>query len=223
MDYRRKIGLVLKKTFGRFLLKWNKLRKWNRKKVIEVWVYENVQCKNLIIHILHKIYIFKTCWTLKLQENESQKSEQVVFQILGWYLSKILFGRTNFFTRWQITAHIRAPPFPYMFWVIWTIYFHNFHTIYEVDILFRSSMGSLADFDMNSTSKKHIKRTRMCVIARCHITNGESIIFFFIFKTFSDPFSKIIEWMLSFELLAWKQTEVSTILSWFFMFIAISK
>jgi len=31
-NIRRKIGLVLKKTFGRFFLKWNKLRKWNRKK-----------------------------------------------------------------------------------------------------------------------------------------------------------------------------------------------
>jgi len=65
---------------------------------------------------------------------------------------------------------------------------YNFHTIYEVDILFRSSMGSLEDFDMNSTSKKHIKITRMCVIASCHITNGEIMIFFFIFKTFSDLF-----------------------------------
>jgi len=52
----------------------------------------------------------------------------------------------------SITAHIRAPPFPCVFWVI--SYFHSFHTIYEVDILFRNSMGSLADFDMNSTSKK---------------------------------------------------------------------
>jgi len=33
----------------------------------------------LIIDILYQIYIFKTCWTLKLQENQSQKSEQVVY------------------------------------------------------------------------------------------------------------------------------------------------
>jgi len=39
--------------------------------------------KILIIYILHKIYIFKTWATLKLQKNQSQKSEQVVFQILG--------------------------------------------------------------------------------------------------------------------------------------------
>jgi len=44
-------------------------------------------------------------------------------------------------------------------------------------------MGSLADFDMNSTSKKHIKITSMCVIA----SNGESIIFF-IFKKKSQTF-----------------------------------
>jgi len=82
-------------------------------------------------------------------------------------------------------------------------YFHNFHTIYEVDVLFRSSMGSLADFDMNSTSKKRIQRTCMRVIASCHITNGEFIVFLVIFKTFSDLFfSKIIEWMQSFEILA---------------------
>jgi len=57
-------------------------------------------------------------------------------------------------------------------------YFLNFHTIYEVDILFRCNMGSLVDFDRNLTSKKHIERTRMCVIASCYITNGEFIYFF---------------------------------------------
>jgi len=50
-------------------------------------------------------------------------------------------------------------------------------------------MGSLADFYMNSTSKKHKQRTRMCVITSCHITNGEFIIIFYLlylkhFQTF---------------------------------------
>jgi len=36
-------------------------------------------------------------------------------------------------------------------------YFHKFNTIKEVEILFISSMESLADFDMNLTSKKHIQ------------------------------------------------------------------
>jgi len=39
-------------------------------------------------------------------------------------------------------------------------------------------MGSLADFDMNSTSRNRIQSTRMRVIAYCHNTNGESIFFF---------------------------------------------
>ena len=39
--------------------------------------------KHLIIHILYKIYFFKTWATLKLQKNQSQKSEEVVFQNLG--------------------------------------------------------------------------------------------------------------------------------------------
>jgi len=53
-----------------------------------------------------------------------------------------------------ITAHIRASLFPCVLSDM-NYYFHNFHTIYEVDILFRGNMRSLADFDMNSTSKKH--------------------------------------------------------------------
>jgi len=40
LEYRRKIGLVLKKTFGRFLSKWNKLRKGHKKAIA---VYGNVQ------------------------------------------------------------------------------------------------------------------------------------------------------------------------------------
>jgi len=53
---------------------------------------------------------------------------------------------------------------------------------------------------MNSTSKKHIQRTRMCIIAGCHITNGE---FFSLYlKHFQTFIPKTIEWMLSFELLA---------------------
>ncbi len=47
-----------------------------------------------------KYIFYKTCFTLKLLENENQKSEEVVFQIWGWYLKKwafseILFGRTT--------------------------------------------------------------------------------------------------------------------------------
>jgi len=38
-------------------------------------------------------------------------------------------------------------------------YLHNFHTICEVDILFRSNMRRLADFDMNLTSNKHKNNT----------------------------------------------------------------
>jgi len=41
----------------------NKLRKWNRNKIIEVLGYEKP-----IIHILYKMYIFKTWATLKLQK-----------------------------------------------------------------------------------------------------------------------------------------------------------
>jgi len=143
---------------------------------------------------MYKIHIFKTWATLQLQKYQRQKSEQVVFQILGWYKKKksvkfCLGTVPNFFSRWQpdsITAHLRAPPFPCVLSDL-NHYFKNVHTIYE-DILFRSSMGSLVDFDMNSTSKKHIRITCMCVIARCHLTHGESIILFFIFKTFSDLF-----------------------------------
>jgi len=39
--------------------------------------------KKIILHILYKIYILKTWATLKLQKNQSQKFEQVVFQILS--------------------------------------------------------------------------------------------------------------------------------------------
>jgi len=81
-------------------------------------------------------------------------------------------------------------------------------------------MRSLADFDMYSTSKKHIQRTRMCVIASCHITNDE---FYFFLKHFQTIISQIIEWMQSFELLAWKKNWGFFLFSWFFMFIAISK
>jgi len=47
-------------------------------------------------------------------------------------------------------------------------------------------------------------------MASCHITNGEFLIFSLYLKHFQTFFSKIIEWMQSFELLAWKKTEVST-------------
>jgi len=48
-------------------------------------------------------------------------------------------------------------------------------------------MRSLADFDMNSTSKKHTKITSklgLCALwlAATSATNGESIYFVFIFK-----------------------------------------
>ncbi len=44
-----------------------------------------------------------------------------------------------------------------MVWVIWNMFFHTFLNIYDVDITFRSIKGSMAVFDLNSSSKKHIK------------------------------------------------------------------
>ncbi len=44
-----------------------------------------------------------------------------------------------------------------MVWGIWNMFFHTFLNIYDVDITFRSIKGSMAVFDLNSTSKKHIK------------------------------------------------------------------
>ncbi len=37
------------------------------------------------------------------------------------------------------------------------MFFHTFLNIYDVDITFRSIKGSMAVFDFNSTSKKHVK------------------------------------------------------------------
>jgi len=45
--------------------------------------------------------------------------------------------------------------------------------IYEVYILFRSSVGGLAVFDLNSTSNKCIKIEHRCIIACSRITNRE--------------------------------------------------
>jgi len=148
--------------------------------------------QNVIIHILYKIYIFKTWATLKLQKNLSNC--RLIFQ-------KMSFQSNFVWAQYQTLplGHYQSP-FPCVLSDLKN-YFHNFYTIYEVNILFIGSMGSLADFDMNSTSNKHIQRTCMCVIAHCHITNCEFIIFFFI-SNFSDLFSKIIKWVLSFDLLA---------------------
>ncbi len=55
------------------------------------------------IYYFMNIFIYETCWTLTLLENQSHTSKQVVFQIWGWYLkkwafSKILFGRSTKFS-----------------------------------------------------------------------------------------------------------------------------
>jgi len=163
-------------------------------------------------HILYKLYIFKTWATLKLKKNQRQKSEQVVFQILGWYdISKnelsvrfCLGTVPNASTRAQpdsITPHIRAPPFPYVFWVIWTIIYTISYNLWSRNPI--QIVWEVWQILLWIQPLRNIKRTHMCIIARWHITKAE-----FIFQTF---YSKIIEWMLSFELLAWKQTEVSTI------------
>jgi len=48
---------------------------------------------------MYKIHIFKTWATLQLQKYQRQKSEEVLFQILGWSkkkkFSKILFGHST--------------------------------------------------------------------------------------------------------------------------------
>ncbi len=41
--------------------------------------------------LFYEYFIYETCWTLNLLEDESHKSKQVVFQIWGWYLKKISF------------------------------------------------------------------------------------------------------------------------------------
>ncbi len=67
--------------------------------------YTGFKCMKMIYeHILfYEYFIYETCWTLNLLENQSHKSKQVVFQIWGWYLkklalSKILFGRSTKFS-----------------------------------------------------------------------------------------------------------------------------
>ncbi len=78
-----------------------------------------------------------------------------------------------------------------MVWVIWNMFFHTFLNIYDVEITFRSIKGSMAVFDFNSTSKKHIKDMQQepwtCVIV--HVASKiENLLFFFIFETLLDLF-----------------------------------
>ncbi len=103
----------------------------------------------------------------------------------------------SFSTRWAsnpISNHIRAAPFPYMVWVIWNMFFHTFLNIYDVDITFRSIKGSMAVFDFNSTSKKHVKDmqqepwTYVIVHAASKIEN--LLISFYIRNTFRPFFLK---------------------------------
>jgi len=98
---------------------------------------------------------------------------RLISQKMSFQLDFVLGAVPNASTRAKpdsITAQFKSASISICVLSDMNHYFHNFHTIYEVNILFRSSMGSLADFDMNSTSEKHIQRTHMCVIARCHIT-----------------------------------------------------
>ncbi len=46
--------------------------------------------------IYEQYFIYETCWTLNLLENQSHKSKQVVFQIWGWYLKKWTFSNILF-------------------------------------------------------------------------------------------------------------------------------
>ncbi len=72
--------------------------------------------------------------------------------------------------------------------------FPYFSHIYDVDITFRSIKGSMAVFDFNSTSKKHVKDmqqepwTYVIVHAASKIEN--LLISFYIRNTFRPSFSK---------------------------------
>ncbi len=46
--------------------------------------------------IYEQYFIYETCWTLNLLENQNHKSKQVVFQIWGWYLKKLAFSNILF-------------------------------------------------------------------------------------------------------------------------------
>lgn len=133
-------------------------------------------------------------WTISMKA----KNTYILQNMFFWDVKKV----PNLSTRWHpgsIGDHIRTLPFPYMVWVIWTIYFYKFHAIYEVDILFRHSMGSLEVFDMKSTSnkhKRHADRTWACHKWR--------IISLYL-KFWIHFFSKIRMDAIFFQLLAWKK------------------
>ncbi len=117
----------------------------------------------------------------------------------------------SFSTRWpsnSISNHIRAALFPYMVWVIWNMFFLTFLNIYDVDITFRSIKGSMAVFNFNSTSKKHIKYMRqepwMYVIVHAASKIENLLSFLYIRNTFRPFFSKnrmnVIFWTLDMNM-----------------------
>ncbi len=84
--------------------------------------------------------------------------------------------------------------FLFQIWVIWNMFFHIFLNIYDVDITFRSIKGSMAVFDFNSTSKKHIKDMRQepwtYVIVQAASTIENLLFFLYIRNTFRPFFLK---------------------------------
>ncbi len=75
------------------------------------------------------------------------------------------------------------------------MFFHTFLSIYDVDITFRSIKGSMAVFDFNSTSKKHITDMRQepwtYVIAHAASEIGNLLFFIYIQKNFRPFFQKM--------------------------------
>ncbi len=134
----------------------------------------------------------------------------------------------SFSTRWPsnpISDHIRTPPFPYMVWGIWNMFFPTFLNIYDIDITFRSINGSMAVFDFNSTSKKTHKRheTRTLYVIVHAASKIENILFFLYIRNTFRPFFSKNRIMLSFEHLTWTWLDIFTDISWFYICITISK
>ncbi len=77
------------------------------------------------------------------------------------------------------------------------MFFHTFLNIYDVDITFRRIKGSMAVFDFNSTSKKHIKDMQqepwMHVILHAASKIENLLFFLYIRNTFRPFFLKKIE------------------------------
>ncbi len=89
-------------------------------------------------------------------KSSRQSSEQVLCQILGWYLKKMNFkydfvdAVPNLSTRWY-TGTLDV----HLLFECSELYISIFLYIYEVDILFRNSLGS--NFNIWFESLKHIK------------------------------------------------------------------